>query len=60
MKCPKCGKKNSKVLQTINLTTVIVRRRKCMECGMTFTTTEKVEIHEDTKEAPAGNRSAAQ
>lgn len=45
MKCPKCGKIESKVIDSraVKDDTAIRRRRECAECGYRFTTYEYIE-----------------
>lgn len=45
MKCPFCGKENTKVIDSrpVEDTNSIRRRRSCDECGKRFTTYEKIE-----------------
>lgn len=44
MKCPYCGKENTRVIDSRPTDdSSIRRRRQCDECGMRFTTYEKVE-----------------
>ena len=44
MKCPYCGKENTRVIDSIPTDySSIRRRRQCDECGKRFTTYEKVE-----------------
>lgn len=45
MKCPFCGKDDTKVIDTRNMddSTVIRRRRHCEGCGARFTTYERVD-----------------
>ena len=45
MKCPFCGKENTKVIDSrpTDDNTSIRRRRKCLKCGKRFTTYEKLE-----------------
>lgn len=45
MKCPFCGKENTKVIDSrpVEDTNSIRRRRCCDECGKRFTTYEKIE-----------------
>ncbi len=44
MKCPFCGNKESKVIETRESEESIRRRRECEKCGRRFTTYERVEI----------------
>lgn len=46
MKCPFCGKDDTKVIDTRNMedNSAIRRRRLCEECGARFTTYERVDI----------------
>ncbi|MCD8158415.1 MAG: transcriptional regulator NrdR [Clostridiales bacterium] len=46
MRCPFCGGKDSKVLDTRTMddSTAIRRRRQCEKCGEKFTTYERVDI----------------
>lgn len=45
MKCPFCGRENTKVIDSrpVEDTNSIRRRRSCDECGKRFTTYEKIE-----------------
>jgi transcriptional repressor NrdR len=43
MKCPDCGNKNSKVVDSRNTDLRIRRRRECEKCGGRFTTYEEIE-----------------
>jgi len=45
MKCPFCGKENTRVIDSrpVEDTNSIRRRRSCDECGKRFTTYEKIE-----------------
>jgi transcriptional repressor NrdR len=47
MKCPGCGFKENKVIDSrlTKESDVIRRRRECFECGRRFTTYEKIEEH---------------
>lgn len=40
MKCPKCGSRNNKVIESIPRKNWRTRRRKCVSCGQRFTTKE--------------------
>ena len=42
MKCPKCGSENGKVLETRQRQAGLMRRRKCLDCDVTFRTLEGV------------------
>lgn len=40
--CPECGSYDSAVMHTDKSDGTILRRRKCVVCGVRFTTTERV------------------
>ena len=45
MRCPHCGKADSRVVDTRETSTGIRRRRECLECRGRFTTYETVASH---------------
>lgn len=50
MKCPKCRKDNNKVVGVFDKPnrdhSIVIRYRKCFECGRNFKTVESVDIAE--------------
>jgi hypothetical protein len=61
MKCPACGSLRDGVLET-RLSedgACLRRRRKCRACDAKFTTHERVESREETREARAAGRGVA-
>ena len=50
MKCPKCRKDKNRVVGVLNKPnrdhSIVVRYRKCLECGCNFKTVESVDIAE--------------
>lgn len=43
MKCPSCGESESKVIDSRSVDDEIRRRRKCVSCGLRFTTYERLQ-----------------
>ena len=46
MKCPYCGKQDSRVIDSRSLDEGVRRRRKCLACNARFTTYERVQPHD--------------
>lgn len=46
MKCPYCGKQESRVIDSRSLDEGVRRRRKCIACNERFTTYERVQPHD--------------
>ncbi len=44
MRCPKCGSDHSAVIDSRGDEDAIRRRRECQECGVRFTTYERIEL----------------
>lgn len=45
MKCPYCAGSESKVIDSRGLDEVIRRRRECLNCGVRFTTYERIQLY---------------
>lgn len=45
MKCPHCGRLESKVIDSRSVDEGVRRRRRCLSCGTRFTTHERVQPH---------------
>jgi transcriptional repressor NrdR len=43
MKCPYCGKSDSRVINSRELAEAVRRRRECLSCGRRFTTFERLD-----------------
>ncbi len=46
MKCPYCGREESRVIDSRSLDEGVRRRRKCLACNARFTTYERVQPHD--------------
>ena len=50
--CPACGKPTTTVVQTLSLSSCIIRKRQCLTCGYLHETTEiPIELSKAMQEA---------